>query len=103
MSVGILTSPDQVLKHAHEREPMLSVANAGIDCILHNINRSYAAREQLTCSLPGALYAGVLYPIDWRKGPPVCNPRTSEYNFLRCLAKYPDAYAITFWLHSWQR
>ncbi|CAL8462282.1 g1813 [Coccomyxa elongata] len=67
---------------------------------------------------------GIIYPIDWRltsrdwkksgsvlakgvvptKRPgqhEVCDPRQSGFSELACKAKFPDAYAITYWMHSW--
>ncbi len=70
---------------------------------------------------------GVIYPIDWRltsadwkksrrgiggfaqpkggRGRPgqheVCDPRQPGFSELACKAKFPDAYAITYWMHSW--
>lgn len=71
------------------------------------------------------LSPGIIYPIDWRltsqdwkksgkvavKGGlklsnrpakhEVCDPRQLGFSELACKAKYPDAYAITYWMHSW--
>lgn len=66
---------------------------------------------------------GIIYPIDWRLtsadwkkknagvAPPkgsrrpgqheVCDPRQPGFSELACKAKFPNAYAITYWMHSW--
>ena len=31
----------------------------------------------------------------------VCDPRQASFSELHCKAKFPEAYAITYWLHSW--
>jgi hypothetical protein len=80
---------------------------------------SYNASGSGTVSV---LPPGVIYPIDWRLtsadwkksgvAPPkmttrragqheVCDPRQQGFSELACKAKFPDAYAITYWMHSW--
>lgn len=55
---------------------------------------------------------GVIYPIDWRRtvwGPKdgpgdefsVCNPPHPNFNEAQCKARFPQAYAITYWTHTW--
>ena len=46
--------------------------------------------------------AGFRQPKGSRKGHhEVCDPRQAGFSELACKAKFPDAYAITYWMHSW--
>lgn len=46
--------------------------------------------------------AGYVPPKGSRKGHnEVCDPRQGGFSELACKAKFPDAYAITYWMHSW--
>ena len=46
--------------------------------------------------------AGFRPPKSSRKGHhEVCDPRQAGFSELACKAKFPDAYAITYWMHSW--
>ncbi|CAL5222187.1 g4515 [Coccomyxa viridis] len=58
------------------------------------------------------LKPGLIYPIDWRRtvwgpndGPgdefSVCNPPHPYFNEEGCKARFPQAYAITYWTHTW--
>ena len=58
------------------------------------------------------LEPGVIYPIDWRLttgGPSdgegnehsVCNPPHPRFNETECKSRFPNAYAVTFWTHTW--
>ena len=31
----------------------------------------------------------------------VCNARKPTFSELHCKAKFPEAYAISYWMHSW--
>lgn len=49
---------------------------------------------------------GLIYPIDWstrKSDEDVCWPRAANDGFdpVKCKERYPDAYAITYWTHSW--
>lgn len=59
------------------------------------------------------LAPGFVYPVDWRKtqwgrgpGKPadewsVCRPDHPAWDEAACVAKFPDAYAVTYWAHTW--
>ena len=56
---------------------------------------------------------GVIYPVNWRvtmhlhntpaeeNAMTVCDPHNSTFNNEKCKALFPDAYAITYWAHTW--
>lgn len=55
----------------------------------------------------------VIYPINWLdtmwahedsaedNGLSVCDPANRYFSDDECKARFPDAYAITYWSHSW--
>ena len=59
------------------------------------------------------LPAGVIYPLDWRsikdKDTPlakekdftICAVNAASFNAEKCKSYFPDAFAITWWTHSW--
>ncbi|KAK9834841.1 hypothetical protein WJX81_002915 [Elliptochloris bilobata] len=56
---------------------------------------------------------GVIYPVNWQvtmfthetpaeeNAMTVCDPFNAAFSNERCKALFPDAYAITYWSHSW--
>ena len=56
---------------------------------------------------------GGIYPINWRDtnqlehaGPEaselvICTPNNKHFDNAACRARFPDAFAITYWSHSW--
>lgn len=56
---------------------------------------------------------GVIYPVNWRvtmhlhdtpaedNAMTVCDPFNSAFSNDKCKALFPDAYAITYWAHTW--
>lgn len=44
-----------------------------------------------------------VFPNSWIGGAlkPVCNLRHAQFDPKQCKALYPDAYAITYFAHSW--
>jgi hypothetical protein len=67
-----------------------------------------AGRSNLTILAPG-----VVYPVDWRatqwgQGPgkpadewSACRPDHAGWDEAACVAKFPGAYAVTYWAHTW--
>ena len=61
-------------------------------------------------NVPGAELAPIkvlpskfIFPNAWMGGAlkPVCNLRHKDFDPSTCKALYPDAYAITYFAHSW--
>lgn len=55
---------------------------------------------------------GVMYPLDWhtqyvgdatpeQNGAVICAPSSKYFNEVKCKQLFPEAYAITYWSHSW--
>ncbi|KAK9841295.1 hypothetical protein WJX74_003340 [Apatococcus lobatus] len=71
----------------------------------------YSANEdwrQITGASVPLLPPGTIYPYDWTltwggQSPIVdaCHAPGSTFNAERCKSFFPDAYAITYWTHSW--
>ena len=59
------------------------------------------------------LEPGVIYPINWldtmwahedsieENELSICDPANRHFSDTDCKARFPDAYAITYWSHSW--
>jgi inositol phosphorylceramide mannosyltransferase catalytic subunit len=59
-------------------------------------------------SLLTVLAPGLVYPFDWNGGSDhekkTCHSMGKDgFNKASCKALFPDAYAVTYWEHSWRR
>ena len=46
----------------------------------------------------------LIYPLNWADVQVhECDPRKENFNTSACKEHFPEAYAVTYWTHSWGR
>ena len=93
-------------------------ARARVDAVEHTtgpimLGRAVEAFRRANGTGLTVLEPGVIYPVNWRvtmhlhdtpteeNAMTACDPFNSAFSNERCKALFPDAYAITYWAHTW--
>ncbi|KAK9834869.1 hypothetical protein WJX81_004897 [Elliptochloris bilobata] len=77
------------------------------------LNRALKAYDRVNGTGITVLDPGLIYPIDWEdtlfitnetpeeNEHALCAPTSQHFDDNKCKSRFPDAYAITYWTHTW--